>query len=187
VKRRWSHDNYHAIIGHRDQNANISLGDCHGLRYLSFICIHYFQGDPFMTRRNSGLAPRHPDQLSTAQEENATVSDGRKFTPTDKTRAVLKELAAGLADTAEEKFFEVWEAEISDPDAPRMAGSVIAAAYMRHAARFAIFGAECAGREPSLDLWLAMAKENFIDAQKDVLKSIAIADREPRTAAGSLD
>jgi hypothetical protein len=126
----------------------------------------------------SHIAVVTAESLSSKGEINMSKNE---FTPTDKTRSVLKELSAGLAEKAESHFFEVWEAEIADPDAPRMAGSVIAAAYMKHAARFAIFGAECAGREPSLELWLAMAKENFIDAQRDVLNSIALAEHEETT------
>jgi hypothetical protein len=97
------------------------------------------------------------------------------FQPTDTTRAILKRLAAGLADEAEAKFFDVWEAEISDPDAPRVAGSVIANAYMRNAARFGVFGAQCAGKEPSLKLWLAVAEEQFNDALQACAKANEIA------------
>ena len=90
------------------------------------------------------------------------------FTPTDATRAILKNLRHRLGDDADKEFFDTWEAEISDPDAPRMAGSVVASAYMRLAARYAVFGADCAGREPSLQLWLALAAQEFHDAVKDV-------------------
>lgn len=93
------------------------------------------------------------------------------FTPTDKTRATLKALRNDLGDAADKQFFDVWEAEIADPDAPRMAGSVIASAYMRLAARYGVFGANCAGREPSLQLWLALAEQEFRDAVKDVAES----------------
>jgi hypothetical protein len=97
------------------------------------------------------------------------------FKPTDATRAILKQLNAGIADEAEAKFFEVWESEISDPDAPRIAGSIIAHAYMRNAARFAVFGSQCADREPSLDLWLAVAKEQFDLAVQDCKTAHAVA------------
>lgn len=97
------------------------------------------------------------------------------FTPTDETRAILRKLAAGLADEAEAKFFDVWESEISDPDAPRIAGSIIANAYMRNAARFGVFGAQCAGKEPSLKLWLAIAEEQFNDALHACAKANEIA------------
>lgn len=91
-----------------------------------------------------------------------------EFTPADETRAVLKALRSRLGDDADKEFFDVWEAEIADPDAPRMAGSVIASAYMRLAARYAVFGADCAGRDPSLQLWLALAEQEFRDAVRDV-------------------
>ncbi len=94
-----------------------------------------------------------------------------EFTPTDETRAILKALRNRLGDDADKEFFDTWEAEINDPDAPRMAGSVIASAYMRLAARYGVFGADCAGREPSLQLWLAMAEQEFRDAVKDVAES----------------
>jgi hypothetical protein len=106
---------------------------------------------------------------------NAGSRDRSEFTPTDTTRVALKSLAGGLADAAEEKFFEVWEAEINDPDAPRMAGSVIAAAYMKNAARFAVFGARCAGKEPSLKLWLDLARQNYFEAVDAVNRSVDIA------------
>lgn len=83
------------------------------------------------------------------------------FTPSDQTRAALQSLHEGLATEAETKFFEVWEAEIANHDAPLRAGSIVAAAYMRNAARFAVFGAQCAGQPPRLEQWLAVARENF--------------------------
>lgn len=94
--------------------------------------------------------------------------DDTTFKPTDASREILRTLRNRLGDDADKEFFDIWEAEIADPDAPRMAGSVIASAYMRLAARYAVFGADCAGREPSLQLWLALAEENFRDAVKDV-------------------
>ncbi len=106
------------------------------------------------------------------------MSKPNEFTPADKTRAAFKLLRAGLADAIEQTFFEVWEAEIADPDAPRKAGSVVAAAYMENAAKFAIFGAHCAGKKPSLELWLAMAEENFNKAIFAVEQSFAIADEQ---------
>ena len=94
-----------------------------------------------------------------------------EFTPTDETRAILKALRNRLGDDADKEFFDVWEAEISDSDAPRMAGSVIASAYMRLAARYGVFGADCAGREPSLQLWLALAEQEFRDAVRDIAEA----------------
>lgn len=84
---------------------------------------------------------------------------------------MLRELHGNLAQEADKKFFDIWESEIADPMAPRMAGSVIANAYMRLAARFAVFGCECAGREPSRELWLEFAKQQFDDAIADCAES----------------
>lgn len=93
------------------------------------------------------------------------------FKPSDETRAILRELHCNLAEEADKKFFDIWESEIADPMAPRMAGSVIANAYMRLAARFAVFGCECVGREPNRDLWLELAKQQFDDAIVDCAES----------------
>lgn len=101
------------------------------------------------------------------------------FNPTAATRSALKHLHQGLANEAEAKFFEVWEREIADPDAPRIAGSIVANAYMRNAARFGVFGAQCAGREPSLELWLAVAREQFDEAVKDCATARSIAKQLP--------
>ena len=107
------------------------------------------------------------------------------FKPTDAARAILKGLRNRLGDDADKEFFDTWEAEISDPDAPRMAGSIVASAYMRLAARYGVFGANCAGREPNLQLWLVLAEQEFHDAVKDVarakdtaLSRIAVETRE---------
>ncbi len=86
------------------------------------------------------------------------------FKPADATRAILKTLTDRLYDRADKEFFDSWEAEISNTDAPLRAGSVIAAAFMQVAARYAVFGAECAGREARLKQWLALAEEHFIEA-----------------------
>lgn len=106
------------------------------------------------------------------------MTDGT-FKPTDETRAILKALRNDLGDAADKQFFDVWEAEIADPDAPRMAGSVIASAYMRLAARYGVFGADCAGREPNLQLWLALAEQEFRDAVRDVAESKVRAGLAP--------
>lgn len=108
------------------------------------------------------------------------MTDEVIFKPTETSRAIMKALSARLGDAADKEFFDAWEAEIADPDAPRMAGSIVAAAYMRLAARYAVFGADCAGREPSLQLWLALAEQNFQDAVKDVetAKSTALTQTE---------
>ena len=102
------------------------------------------------------------------------------FRPTNQSREILKALRERLGDDADKEFFDTWEAEISNPDAPRLAGSIVASVYMRLAARYGVFGADCAGREPSLQLWLAMAEQEFRDAVRDVaeckVKAALIAD-----------
>jgi hypothetical protein len=94
-----------------------------------------------------------------------------EFMPTDEARAILKALRARLGDDANKEFFDTWDAEISNPDAPRRAGSLIASAYMRLAARYGVLGADCAGRKPSLQLWLAMAEQEFRGAVRDVAEA----------------
>ncbi|UFS77179.1 hypothetical protein LPB73_07325 [Tardiphaga sp. 37S4] len=86
------------------------------------------------------------------------------FKPSDLARAALHEMHGDLADTALKKFFEMWEAEVEDLEAPRKAGSVIAHAYMGVAARFAILGCEYSDTKPSLEVWMAFAKEEFESA-----------------------
>lgn len=107
------------------------------------------------------------------------MSDDTMFKPTDQSREILKGLRKRLGDDADKEFFDVWEAEINDPDAPRMAGSIVAAAYMRLAARYGVFVADCAGREPSLQLWLALAEQEFRDAVKDVAEAKVRASITP--------
>ena len=108
------------------------------------------------------------------------------FKPSDKSRAILRELRGNLAEEAEKKFFDIWEAEVADPLAPRLSGSVIANAYMGIAARFAVFGCECAGREPRLELWLELAKEQFEDAIKHCAAAKeAAAEAEAKPIKGS--
>lgn len=89
------------------------------------------------------------------------------FRPTEASRALLHELHGHLGEVAEQKFFDIWESEMADPMAPRLAGSIVANSYMRLAARFAVFGCQCANREPSLELWMALAKQQFEDAVRD--------------------
>lgn len=86
------------------------------------------------------------------------------FEPTDITRKLFKHLAEKMHDISLGEFFELWEAE----DDPRKAGSVVAAAHMRAAARVAVFGAVCAGLEPQEANWLELAKEQFDQALIDV-------------------
>lgn len=98
------------------------------------------------------------------------------FAPTEKSREILRGLRQRVGDDADKEFFDSWEAEIANSDAPRMAGSIIASAYMRLAARYAVFGAECAGRAPSLQLWLAMAEQEFNEAVTDMATAAAAAE-----------
>jgi len=106
------------------------------------------------------------------------------FQPTDASRALMRELHGNLANKADKIFFDIWESEIADPMAPRLAGSIVANAYMRLAARFAVFGCECAGREPSLELWLALAKQQFEDAISDCAESKVKVALSPQEMTG---
>lgn len=101
-----------------------------------------------------------------------------KFKPSDETRMILKELTDRLYDRADKEFFSAWEAEVDNPDAPVRAGSVIAGGYMQVAARYAVFGADCAGRDARLAQWLALAEEHFLEAVGACATARAIALRE---------
>jgi hypothetical protein len=69
-------------------------------------------------------------------------------------------------------FFDLWETE----DDPRKAGSIMANFFLRAAAKFAVFGAFCAGREPSRELWLGTCNSVFDQVVKDC---IAVLGDEP--------
>lgn len=104
------------------------------------------------------------------------------FKPTDATRAIHQRLMLRLGIQSDKEFFEIWEAEGEvNPDAPHRAGSIIADAHLRIATIYGVFGADCAGREASLERWLATAKAVFNDAVKDVAKvkeSVDVGDAE---------
>lgn len=82
------------------------------------------------------------------------------FQPTDKTREIFKQISDVAHDQGCARFFDLWEQQ----DSPREAGSVVAAAHVRIAARIAVFGCECEGREPNLETWLKMAEEAYHEA-----------------------
>lgn len=93
-----------------------------------------------------------------------------KFTPSDRTKAMMKVLFPLVGDQASAAFFDAWETEIENPDAPRRAGSVVATGYMLTAARVAVFGAQCAGANPDRDQWMKFAGEQFDQAVKDLTR-----------------
>lgn len=94
-----------------------------------------------------------------------------KFTPSPRTLALATAFFTELEKAAETSFFDMWESELENTDAPRRAGSVIANAYMRSAARFAVFGAQCAGVQPDLDQWKKFALEQFGRALEDYARA----------------
>lgn len=98
------------------------------------------------------------------------------FDPSEATRQKRRELLSHLGGRVDAQFFAIWEAEMGQPDAPRRAGSVVAAAYMAYAARYAVFGARCAGAEPSLELWMELAREEFDAAVKAVEEAFATSE-----------
>lgn len=91
------------------------------------------------------------------------------FNPTDTARSAFKALMGGVTDQVMDGFFDMWEAE----DDPRKAGSMVAHAYISNAAKVAVFGAECAGKEPRKDLWLKACEEAYDAATKDVGAAVA--------------
>lgn len=83
------------------------------------------------------------------------------FTPTERAREIALRLADKLNDDATQQFFELWEVE----DDPRRAGAILAHMYAWEAAKIAIAGAMFAGKEPDIELWLALCKQKFTDAK----------------------
>lgn len=96
------------------------------------------------------------------------------FTPSDKAREVFKGLSGASGDAMMERFFELWEAEGES----RKAGSMAAHAFVRNAARIAVFGAVCGGYEPNRDLWMQCCGEAFDQAVIDVAKAFEIDDEQ---------
>ena len=86
------------------------------------------------------------------------------FTPNDAARAAFKRMGDAAADAMMAQFFDIWEAEGD----PRRAGSMAAHAYIRNAARMAVFGARCAGRDPESELWRAACEQAYTDAIREV-------------------
>lgn len=99
------------------------------------------------------------------------MSDPETFTPDPRTRALFMALFDKANRAGIDEFFLAWEIE----DDPRKAAAVVAGAYMRIAARVAVFASECAGKEPSREQWLSLATEHFDEATKDVAEAFDIA------------
>lgn len=104
-----------------------------------------------------------------------------KFTPTEDARKVFRTMYREASDAIMEKFFDLWEASGD----PREAGSMAAHAYIKNAARVAVFGARCAGEDPRQHQWQACCDEQFHDAVRDVATAFiqaAIDETSPKTA-----
>lgn len=86
------------------------------------------------------------------------------FSPNDEARAAFRRMSVEASDQMTDRFFEIWETAGD----PREAGSLAAHAYIKNAARMAVFGARCAGIDPSPDLWLSCCKDAFDNALRDV-------------------
>lgn len=100
------------------------------------------------------------------------------FTPNDKARAAFKRMSDAASDAMMAQFFDIWEAEGD----PRKAGSMAAHAYIKNAARMAVFGAQCAGLEPQVDLWHQACEDAFTEALRDVSEAFvtaALGDNAP--------
>lgn len=100
---------------------------------------------------------------------------GIVFELTPETKEKLK--AFSCADSwqkAMEQFFAFWETE----NDPRKAGSIVAHGLVRNAARVAVFGAVCDGREPRKDLWMELCSDHFHEAVMDVNGVMKVASLE---------
>lgn len=91
------------------------------------------------------------------------------FKPNDEARAVFRNMSDAACDALMDRFFDLWMAE----GEPRRAGSMAAHAYIRNAARIAVFGARCAGHEPQIEAWLGTCEEQFRIAVIDVAEAFA--------------
>lgn len=105
------------------------------------------------------------------------MDDAKIFTPGPEARAAFKRLADAAYDAMSKEFFDMWEAEGD----PRRAGSLAAHAYIKNAAKFAVFGAHCAAVEPERDMWMAACAAAYDEATKDVLIAFDLA--EPQASA----
>lgn len=93
------------------------------------------------------------------------------FTPTDKALEAFKRMSDHASDQMIAQFFDIWEAEGD----PRRAGSMAAHAYIRNAARLAVFGAHCAGVDPEPEMWRACCEDALTAALHDVPEAFAEA------------
>jgi len=103
-----------------------------------------------------------------------TLPMASSFVPNETARAAFRAMDKEAGDVLMEQFFALWEAE---GDA-RRAGSMAAHAYIRNAARIAVFGAECAGHEPEIGMWRATCDEQFEKAVNDVATAFAEAEAD---------
>lgn len=95
------------------------------------------------------------------------MTEEATFNPNDTARAAFKAMHDEAAGPLMERFFELWEAEGD----PRRAGSMAAHAYIRNAARIAVFGARCGGHEPDINMWLDTCQMQFNEAFKAVAEA----------------
>ena len=93
------------------------------------------------------------------------------FKPNDEARAAFNRMSNELADRIMDNFFGLWEAEGD----PRRAGSMAAHAYIKNAAKVAVFGAKCSGHTPDKALWLAACGDAYEAATKEVSFAFTIS------------
>ncbi|NEV75608.1 hypothetical protein DYI24_00755 [Rhodopseudomonas sp. BR0C11] len=91
------------------------------------------------------------------------------------TKEIAKAFHSRLWDDIHETFFALWESFEGDPEAPRKAGSVIAHICVGAGAKYALFGAECAGATPRRDLWELLTAQHFDTAVKFIAEAFAKA------------
>lgn len=90
-----------------------------------------------------------------------------EFTPSEQARGLLQRAFKDESVSSMDEFFALWEAE----GCPRRAGSMMAHKFVILGARYAVFGAQCAGVEPNLDLWMNVCREAAERAIADVDES----------------
>ena len=105
------------------------------------------------------------------------MDDKAVFYPGAAAIAAFKRLSDAAYDAMSKDFFDMWEAEGD----PRKAGSMAAHAYIKNAAKFALFGAQCAAVEPDRDKWMAACAAAYDEAREAVAIAFTTEVSQPKT------
>lgn len=120
------------------------------------------------------MHPNEHEQRLLDQQSGAAMDRRAEmtFTPNEKAREAFRRMNNEARDAMMAQFFDIWEAEGD----PRRAGSMAAHAYIRNAARMAVFGAQCGGHKPDAELWATCCKDAFDAALSDVAEAFDTAE-----------